>query len=406
MKIMHINVVYPSGSTGKIVKDIHTQLLKNGKESIVCYGRGATIRGKNIFKLAPELIMKLQSLRSKLTGFAYAGCLFSTYKLIKMIKKHKPDIVHLHCINGYIVNVYKLLNYLKEVNIPTVLTLHSEFMYTAGCGHALECNKWKTGCFNCPQKGIGRPSSTIFDRSKEEWKMMMDAYNGFNNIIITTVSKWLYNRAIQSPFFKDKNIEVVFNGIDTLNVFMPTNTSKIRKKYSINNEKVILHVTPNFNSNIKGGKHVIELAKMLLEKNVYVFIVGFNGDKDTLPSNVIAISHISNQEELATFYSLADLTVLTSVRETFSMVCAESLACGTPVVGFEAGAPETIALEKYSEFVKQGDICALKNAVIQWIDKKQDFGESIYKEAREVYSKELMYNKYYNSYLKLIEGRV
>lgn len=404
MKIMQINVVYPSGSTGKIVKDIHMQLIKNGNKSIVCYGRGPKVDESGIHKIAPELIMKLQSLRSILTGYAYAGCYYSTSNLISIINKERPDVVHLHCINGYMVNIYKLLEFLKKTNIPTVLTLHAEFMHTAGCGYALDCEKWKTGCGNCPQKGSGRPSSRFFDRSNNEWQLMKRAFDGFDNLVITSVSKWLHDRASKSPFFLNKNMQVVLNGIDTEDVFKPTDTTDLRKKYNIQSEKVVLHVTASFTNPIKGGKYVIELAKRLSHENIRFIIVGFNGDRSILPANITAIPNTKDQNELAAFYSMADITLLTSLKETFSMICAESLSCGTPVVGFEAGAPETISLEPYSEFVKQGDVFTLTNTVTQWIDKKQELVDVISKKARKVYSKELMYEEYFGIYLKLIGG--
>jgi len=56
------------------------------------------------------------------------------------------------------------------------------------------------------------------------------------------------------------------------------------------------------------------------------------------------------------------------------MVCAESLSCGTPVVGFQAGAPEIISIKRFSEFVPQGDIDALKDVVRNWLSKKQEYG--------------------------------
>lgn len=404
MKIMQINVVYKNGSTGKIVHDIHTQLINSGHESIVCYGRGAKVLEKNVYKIAPEFVMKMQSLRSKLTGYAYTGCLFSTQKLIHIINREKPDVVHLHCINGYMVNIYKLLGFLKYNNIPTVLTLHAEFMHTAGCGNALDCDKWKTGCGSCPQKGAGRPSSNIFDRSAEEWQLMKKAFEGFDNVVITSVSKWLYDRAKKSPFFTDKNMKVVLNGIDTENVFRPTDSTELREKYNITNEKVILHVTASFTNPIKGGEYVIKLAERLKNNNIKIIIVGFNGGKNILPSNIIPVQNTKKQTELAAFYSMADITLLTSVNETFSMICAESLACGTPVVGFEAGAPETISLKEYSEFVNQGDIIALECTLRRWLNKKKEYGDKISKEAIKVYSKELMYENYFNLYLKLVEG--
>lgn len=400
---MQVNVVYAKGSTGKIVKDIHEQLIDNGHESIVCYGRGNRVLETNIFKIAPEFIMKLQSLRSKITGYAYAGCYYSTYALVKIIKKENPDVVHLHCINGYMVNIFKLLKYLKQNKIPTVLTLHAEFMYTAGCGHALECEKWKIGCKKCPQKGTGRPSSKIFDRSAEEWRLMSNAFKGFNNLVITSVSEWLHNRAIQSPFFQDKQMKVIHNGIDTKNVFRPTDFTVLKQEYSLKDEKVILHVTANFNDPIKGGKHVIKVAEQLNNENIKIFIVGFNGDPSKLPSNVIAVPKIEDQNKLAAFYSMADLTLITSVRETFSMISAESLACGTPVVGFEAGAPETISIKQYTEFVKQGDIDSLINAIKNNLSIKEKFGTSISAKAEHIYSKNKMCDKYFDIYEHLLE---
>lgn len=403
MKIIQINAVYPIGSTGKIVHDIHTQLLENGYESVVCFGRGNTLNEQYVYKIAPELIMKMQSLWSKITGYAYAGCYISTKNLINIIKKEKPDIVHLHCINSYTVNIYKLLNFLKVNNIPTVLTLHAEFMHTAGCGHALECEKWKTGCGKCPQAGNGRPSSKIFDRSADEWRLMSKAFDGYNNLIIVPVSGWLLDRAKQSPFLKEKEFVVVTNGLDTVNTFRPTDYSVIKKTHKLKNEKVILHVTSNFLSPIKGGNYVLQIANRLLNDNVKVIIVGYNSHISKLPKNVIPVKHTENQAELAIYYSMADLTLLTSKKETFSMICAESLACGTPVVGFEAGAPETISLGEYSEFTRQGDIDALETLVRKWLNKKRKYGDAISLVASKVYSKTLMCEKYIKLYQRCLK---
>lgn len=401
MKVMQINAVYPTGSTGKIVNDIHKQLMDNGIESIVCYGRGNKIKEKNVYKIAPEFIMKLQSLRSKITGYIYSGCLISTMILINIIKKEKPDVVHLQCINSYIVNIYKLLNYLKSNNIPTVLTLHAEFMYTAGCGHALECEKWKSGCNYCPQKGTGRPSSKIFDKSEKEWQMMKKSFEGFNNLVIVPVSQWLCDRAKQSPFLSKKEFEVITNGIDTSNIFKPTDYNELKRKFGFKNEKLILHVTPNFCDPLKGGNYVLEIAKRTLKDNIKVIIVGYNGKLDNLPNNVIVIPHTKDQNELAAYYTMADVTLITSKKETFSMVCAESLSCGTPVVGFKAGAPEMIAIKEYSEFVEYGDIDALEATIRCWLDIKNTNFFSINLNTDKIYSKELMYKKYNKIYERI-----
>jgi glycosyltransferase involved in cell wall biosynthesis len=398
MKIIQINVVYKKGSTGKIVYDLHSQLTEDGYESAVYFGRGEAVDEEKIKKIAPELVMKLQSLRSRITGYVYAGCVLSTSILINELIKHKPDVVHLHCLNGYFVNIYRLLNFLKENKIPTIITMHAEFMYTAGCSYSLECEKWKTGCGSCPQLNKERPTTWLFDKSAEEWGLMNRAYKNFWNLKIVSVSGWLHNRAKQSPFFKDKDMHVIYNGIDTENIFKPQNYESLKIKHNLKDEKVILYVTPNFHSPIKGGHYALNLAERLKHQNIKMIIVGLDDNQVKLPSNVIPVSRTDNQLELAKYYSLADITILTSKKETFSMICAESLSCGTPIVGFKAGAPETISLSKYSEFVEYGDSQLLEEKVMAWIDRKKVFGERISNDARIKYSRVTMFSKYRELY--------
>lgn len=133
--------------------------------------------------------------------------LFSTNRLISVIKKEKPDIVHLQCINGYFVNIYRLINWLKKNNIKTVVTLHAEFMYTANCGHAFECEKWKTGCGKCPR--LKRETKSLFiDGTAYSWRKMKKAFDGFKNenLVITSVSLWLMERQVQHRYLKVKII--------------------------------------------------------------------------------------------------------------------------------------------------------------------------------------------------------
>ena len=202
MKILQVNVVYKKGSTGKITHDLHKGLLDAGMESIVCYGRGELVNEPGVYKTCPEWYSKLNNALSRITGIMYGGCYFSTNKLISIIKKEQPDIVHLQCINGYFVNIYRLVTWLKENHIKTVLTLHAEFMYTANCGHALECERWKKGCGGCPRRKA-ETLSLLFDGTAASWKLMKSAFDGFeNDLTVVSVSPWLTNRAKQSPILE------------------------------------------------------------------------------------------------------------------------------------------------------------------------------------------------------------
>lgn len=402
MKVLQVNCVYKKGSTGKITYDIHSELLKQGIESVVCYGRGEKINEPHVYKTCGEGYSKINHLLSELTGVMYGGCFFSTIKLIKIIKKEKPDVVHLQCINGYFVNIYRLVTWLKKHDVKTVLTLHAEFMYTANCGHALDCDKWQTGCGHCPRL---KPETKSFfiDGTHKSWMKMKKAFDGFNyNLIVTSVSPWLMERAKLSPILNDKRHEVVLNGVNT-DVFHFYDTSELRSQMGLNGVKVIFHATPSFDDNIKslkGGYYVLKLAEKMLDENVKFVVAGNHPDGLKVPSNVILLGKVANQELLAKYYSMADVTLLTSKKETFSMVTAESLCCGTPVVGFKAGAPEQIAIPEYSSFVDFGDLDSLREEVKKKI-LSNILIDKLVLEANKKYSKNKMVIDYVSVYNEL-----
>ena len=404
MKILQVNCVYNKGSTGKITYDIHSGLKRQGIDSVVCYGRGKKVSEPNVYKICGECESKINHLWANLSGVLYGGCFFSTNKLIKIIKKEKPDVVHLQCLNGFFVNIYRLVIWLKKHNIKTILTLHAEFMYTGGCGYSIDCNQWSThsGCGHskCPRYRSDM-KVWFFDRSRTMWKRMKKAFNGFNdNLIVTSVSPWLMERARISPIFEDKRHEVVLNGVNT-DIFHYYDT--LCSEMNLTNEKVIFHATPSFNddvNNIKGGYYVLKLAEKMLGESVRFVVAGCYPDGLKVPQNVILLGSVTDQEMLAKYYSMADVTLLTSQKETFSMVTAESLCCGTPVVGFEAGAPEQIALDEFSKFVTYGDIDALYSAVSEMLSKNP-YKQEISQVAKAKYSKNTMTNNYLKIYKEI-----
>ena len=154
MKILQINNVYGEKSTGKITRELHEGLLRAGHESVVVYGRGKNTTDAGVIRLCPDWYGKMNSLLSRFTGIRHGGCLLSTYRLQRIILREKPDIVHLQCINGNFVNIFRIVRWLNQNKRKTVLTLHAEFMYTANCGHAFDCDQWKV----CSRVNISRRS--------------------------------------------------------------------------------------------------------------------------------------------------------------------------------------------------------------------------------------------------------
>lgn len=376
--------------------DIHADLQKKGCASVICYGRGQATDDSAVYKVCSEGYAKWNALLSRITGFEFGGCFFSTNRLISVIQKERPDVVHLHCINGYFVNIYRLVQWLKKSNIRTVITLHAEFMHTANCAHALDCDKWKTGCGHC-RRFRKETKSWFFDQTHVSWMKMKKAFEGFNNITVVSVSPWLMNRAKQSPILFGKNHTVILNGVDC-DVFTYRPSSPVRTSLNIGTNKVVFHATPFFSSkpeHAKGGYHVLQLAKRM--PDVTFVIAGKYEAGLSVPANVVLLGEVSQKEKLAALYTMADATVIASQRETFSMIVAESLCCGTVVSGFYAGAPEQIAISEYSRFVEYGNVDRLEKELRQLLNVPWD-KSAVASAGRAKYAKERMTAEYWDVY--------
>lgn len=405
MKIIQINIFFDEGSTGKIVGDIHSRLLRDGHQSYVVFGRGkhqVADDPVHFYRTTSDKISQIYRKISRVTGLRYNTACIETYRLINYIEKINPDIVHLHCLNCAYINPFILLKYLGKKNYPVLVTHHADVTITANCDHAFECDRWKIGCGKCRTNQVDR-RSFWFDGTHLSWIQMKKAFGRVKHLYASGVSDWMSDRVRQSPFFVNNECRTIFNGLDTDAFHYRGKCEKLKKQLGLKEEdSIILHVTPNFAAPIKGGRYVAELARRL--PNTKFVIVGIKASElKSLPSNVIPVFHIDSKEKLSEFYSMANLTLLTSYRESFSMVTAESLCCGTPVVGFRAGAPETIAMAEYSAFVEYGNVELLQAMVMQCLTTL--ISKTVISEAAcKIYNAEEMYCKYMKYYCSILNG--
>jgi len=396
MKVLLIDVNCKHSSTGKIVYDLYTELNNSGNEAAICYGRGPLIKEKNIFKFGIDIETLFHAGMTRLTGLTGFFSILSTFRLINYFEKFKPDVVHIHELHAYFVNIGRLMNYLKEKNIKTVWTFHCEFMYTGKCGHAHDCEKFKKECHNCPQLRE-YPTSLTFDFTRYMHTRKKQYFQGFNNLTIVTPSKWLANR-VRYSFLAKKNIQVVFNGIDT-SVFDYKDFSDLQTKHNITNEKIILSVGSNLMTLNKGGQYVIELAKRFTGQNYKFIMIGVDNIDNTVSDNVIMLQKIIDKNELVKYFSMADITLLTSKRETFSLVAIESILCNSYIIGFKAGAPEEVVPKDQGVFVKYGDLDALEHEIRSYLSMKQiDKKDKNNIELKKRFDNSRMFNEYLTIY--------
>ena len=405
MKVLQINTWFRIGSTGKLVESIFNYSLKKGTDSYVMFGRGKLSKedkeSKKVFKNSSNFEAKANSVLSRFSGIMYGGCYFSTNKAIKIIEKIKPDVIHIHCTNSFIVNNYKLFKYIGNHNYKTVITLHAEYLFTGSCSHSFDCVQWKEGCNKCPR--LKQATRSIFvDKTAVAWKKMNNALAciNLNNRQVVSVSDWLKEKASISRAFKEDNIEVVGNGINT-DIFRYYEDDKNEFAYlKQQHRKIFLYCTPNFSSresDIKGGHYLLKLAQHFAgEKEILFVVTGANRQNFDFSKyeNIKYFGNLVDQDKLAKLYSVCDATLMLSKQETYSLVTAESISCGTKVIGFKSGGPESIALPTMSEFFKFGDLDAL-------IDALKHVERSEIKESVEHYSDEKMCEHYLRIYNEL-----
>lgn len=391
MKVLLIDVNFKNSSTGKIVHDLAKELLDNGHEAKVLYGRGSHSEESFAKRIAHPLEVYFHALMTRVTGLIGFFSYFATKRLIREIKNFKPDVVNLHELHGYYVNYSAVLDFLKKESIPIVWTFHCEFAYTGKCGYAYDCEKWKTECHACPQLKE-YPSTVFFDFTRHMFNQKKLDFEGLDNLVIVTPSQWLANRVRQS-ILKRYEVRVIHNGIDVDNTFFPRLNNTCDQSLK---RKKILAVAPDIMSERKGGKWVLKVAERLPQ---FDFIMVGSDYIDSAPANVSVISKTSNQDELAEYYSSADVFLICSKRENFPTTCIEALACGTPVIGFDEGGTAETAPGLLGEFVSYGDIDALEEVLNSYLLGDSAINRDLCRPfALENYSKKVMANKYMQLY--------
>lgn len=340
MKVLQINSVCGIGSTGRIATDIHNILIDQGHESYIAYGRGLPKNCDDAIRIGTKIDNYTHVLKTRLLDKHGFGSKQATIEFIDKVKKLNPDIIHLHNIHGYYINIEILFDYIKEAKKPVVWTLHDCWSFTGHCSHFdyLGCNKWKTGCFECPQKNE-YPKSLILDNSDWNYSKKKEIFTGVDNMTIVTPSNWLAD-LVRKSFLENYEIETIHNGID-LSAFKPTQ-GDFRKKYNLENKFIILGVSSVWNQR-KGFFEYIELSQKLKPDEAIVLVGVSEKQKENLPQNIVGITRTTNVKELAEIYSAGDLFVNLTLEDNFPTVNLEALACGTKVLTYDTGgSSETI----------------------------------------------------------------
>jgi putative colanic acid biosynthesis glycosyltransferase len=401
LKVLQINTTVNSGSTGRIAENIGIVLIEAGHESYIAYGRGAQPSASKKIKIGNKIDVYAHGLKTLLTDRHGFGSRKATLDFIQEIEKIQPDVIALHNLHGYYINIEVLFSYLKTAGIPVVWTLFDCWAFTGHCSYFddVGCEKWKTQCGNCP-KTRNYPRSLV-DGSKYNFKRKQELFTSLQNLEIITHSQWLAG-LVQDSFLREYKVHVTPSAID-IETFTPS-PSNLLAQYKISEKKIILGCA-NIWSNRKGYADFLKLHKLLDSEQYQIVMIGLSQQEiKELPKGIIGLSRTESIEELAQWYTIADVFVNPTTQDNFPTTNLEALACGTPVVTYDTGgSPEAID-ERTGRTVPKGDVQGLKLAIESLIKETKDLlAEACRVRAEEHFDARKRYQDYLNIFGNILK---
>ena len=395
-KNLQINVTANWGSTGKIAEQIGQTAMRHGWDSYIAYGRMINPSKSQLIRVGSQLDVYSHYAVSRALDAEGLLSKRATIQLVKTMEEIKPDVVHLHNIHDHYLNYPALFRYLAARDIPVVWTFHDCWAFTGHCAHFVTagCEKWKTGCYDCPLKG-DYPKSLI-DCSRRNYELKKRLFVANKNLHIVPVSDWMAG-FVKESFLKDKEVTVIKNGVD-LDIFKPS-------VYESKGKNRILGVSGVWKKD--KGLYDFYRLRELLDDKYEIILVGLSKEQmKELPTGIIGIEHTESVQELAQLYSSASVFVNPTYADTFPTVNLEALACGTPVITYRTGgSPEAVTPET-GWVVEQEDVEGIAS-IVKSLESKDKSEMSAQRMAcRKRAEQEFDKNKCFEKYVELYEGVV
>lgn len=370
MKYVQINSFY-DGSTGMIMRRLHEELMNQGDDSYIFWGRRHNTINSHEQCCAHKASVYLHGFRTRLTDRMGFYSKSDTKNLLRKLDEINPDVVHIHNIHGYYINIEMLFNWLADHDCKVKWTLHDCWAFTGHCAYFtyVNCSQWKTHCAmnnSCPQlytypKTFSRSSCARNFSDKKNLFTMLPA----QRMTLITPSHWLES-LVKESFLAKYPIEVVHNEVDN-KVFRPT-PSNFRNQLGIGNRLLILGVASPWTER-KGLNEFLKLAQHLDNRCVIVLVGLSKKQKRSLPDNIIGMERTSSQRELAEIYSTADVFFNPTFEDNYPTVNLEAEACGTSVISYQTGGCEETLHLPESVCVPCGRIDLVEDIILKLLER-------------------------------------
>ena len=365
MRVAQINVTSEL-STGRIALGICETLQSCGHAALLCHSRGGVPEAVPSYRIGSRLDTFIHAGLARFLDCAGFLSRRATRKLVQQLRLYKPDVVHLHNLLGYYLNIPILMEYLREANVPVVWTLHDCWPFTGHCAHysMARCDRWRSICHHCPNKRQ-YPASLLLDRSKQNWLKKREVETQLESLTLAAPSRWLAGEA-QKSFLGKYPVRVLPSGID-LEAFRPAGEAAVeeaveRWKLKKHGDKPILLSVASAWRAAKGINDLIDLQELVGDEMAIVVVGLTPRQTEVLPPEMIAVPMVHGAHSLRALYTAADICVSLSYEESQGLTLVEALACGTQVLCYDQTALPEIVTEETGAVVPAGDIGAVAEA--------------------------------------------
>ena len=402
-RILSINVRLIEGGAARIAMNLHKAASKYGFKSIYAYGYG---RGAKISKTEADTgeVLCLTDRNRAIMNYVMHNLigidLLSPNREKKetlLAKIIEADVVHLHCIHSYFISYRWLLTTLIRYHKKVIWTVHDNWLTTGRCAISSRCENWKYGCGSCDNRSY-YPAS-ILDFSRKEFKTKHKIIAKMTNCTFVAVSNEVAKQI--NTIYPKHNVKVITNGIDE--EFENLAIQSTEPLITECNSKVrhILIVSADLSYSEKVNTELIN--RLILNTAFRITTVGKNSP--FRGENVRNIGVVANRDILFKLYAESDLTVYTSVCDTFGLVIAESLCAGTPVLALDSAASRevltmaggrTVNEEELIRRINEGEILDLYK-----VKSKKELKQR----ALQVFGSRSMISEYYSLYKGLLSEK-
>jgi glycosyltransferase involved in cell wall biosynthesis len=388
-RILQINSVVNTGSTGKIAEELGNVFQNHQWESHIAYGRHARSSTSQLYRIGNSIDLAAHLIQTRITDRHGFGSKKATTELISYIKDLKPVVILLHNLHGYYLNIRLFFEYLKSINTPIIWVLHDCWAFTGHCTYfsKIDCQKWQHTCKSCPQ--TSRYPKSFTDNSRRNFSDKKEIFCGNLNLTIVTPSEWL-KKLVNKSFLQIYPVECIHNGIN-LNTF---NVQSVKPK----KKEVILGVANSW-SGRKGLSDFISLRK-ILDNNYQIYLIGLSKNQiNKLPKGIKGLRRTENINELVSYYNMADVFVNLTYEDNFPTTNIEALACDTPIITYNSGGSPEAVDNKTGIIVDRGNLPEIVRAVEKITKNKEFYTDECRKKAFNHFNK----NDRYRDYLQLVE---